>query len=249
MQRPIWVALAAAALLAGTAGLVVRAVRRRRLPVPLARRHAERARRLRPRERGQRRLRRRHQQSHARSRRLQQHHRRRRHRRSPQVTGRPRLLRRLLALAPRVGVPQFHRQRRPADRADDDLRACPAHGERATQPRRARSIDRAPGVDPEPRRPLRGSRRWSDALSVQAGRRLRELRHERGVSRPSSTPTDGRWSRRGWPAWTTTSRPQFGVSLDARYLHARGELGPSFQGYDRIDLSGMTATVGLSFRL
>ena len=42
---------------------------------------------------------------------------------------------------------------------------------------------------------------------------------------------------------------QLGVSLDARYVHARGDLGASFKGYDRIDLSGMTATVGLSFRL
>jgi hypothetical protein len=42
---------------------------------------------------------------------------------------------------------------------------------------------------------------------------------------------------------------QFGVSLDARYLHARGDLGSSYKGYDRIDLSGVTATVGLSFRL
>jgi hypothetical protein len=40
-----------------------------------------------------------------------------------------------------------------------------------------------------------------------------------------------------------------GVSLDARYLYARGELGPSFSGYERIDLSGVNATVGLSFRL
>ena len=42
---------------------------------------------------------------------------------------------------------------------------------------------------------------------------------------------------------------QFGLSFDARYLHARGELGSSFKGYERIDLSGMTGTVGLSFRL
>jgi len=40
-----------------------------------------------------------------------------------------------------------------------------------------------------------------------------------------------------------------GFSFDARYLHARGDLGPSFKGYDRIDLSGMTATAGLSYRL
>jgi opacity protein-like surface antigen len=42
---------------------------------------------------------------------------------------------------------------------------------------------------------------------------------------------------------------QLGLSLDARYLHANGELDSSFKGYDRIDLSGLTATVGLSFRL
>jgi len=42
---------------------------------------------------------------------------------------------------------------------------------------------------------------------------------------------------------------QFGLSFDARYLHARGELSSSFKGYERIDLSGMTGTVGLLFRL
>jgi opacity protein-like surface antigen len=42
---------------------------------------------------------------------------------------------------------------------------------------------------------------------------------------------------------------RLGLSLDARYLYARGELGPSFTGYERIDLSGMNATIGLSFRL
>ena len=43
--------------------------------------------------------------------------------------------------------------------------------------------------------------------------------------------------------------PRLGISFDARYLHARGELGPSFSGYERIDLSGVTGTIGLSFRL
>ena len=42
--------------------------------------------------------------------------------------------------------------------------------------------------------------------------------------------------------------PRFGVTLDARYLHARGDLGASFKGYERIDLSGVTATVGFSVR-
>ena len=43
--------------------------------------------------------------------------------------------------------------------------------------------------------------------------------------------------------------PQLGLSLDARYVHARGELGSSFNGYDKIDLSGVTATIGLLLRL
>ena len=43
--------------------------------------------------------------------------------------------------------------------------------------------------------------------------------------------------------------PRFGLSFDARYLHAKGELGPAFQGYERIDLSGVSATVGLSVRM
>ena len=42
---------------------------------------------------------------------------------------------------------------------------------------------------------------------------------------------------------------KLGLSLDARYLHANGELDAAFKGYDRIDLSGLTATVGLSVRL
>ena len=42
---------------------------------------------------------------------------------------------------------------------------------------------------------------------------------------------------------------KLGLSLDARYLHANGEPGSAFKGYDRIDLSGLTATVGLSVRL
>ena len=43
--------------------------------------------------------------------------------------------------------------------------------------------------------------------------------------------------------------PRLGISFDARYLYGRGELGPSFTGYERIDLSGVTGTIGLSFRL
>jgi outer membrane protein W len=43
--------------------------------------------------------------------------------------------------------------------------------------------------------------------------------------------------------------PRLGVSFDARYLYAKGDLGTSFKGYGPIDLSGVTAMVGLSVRL
>ena len=43
--------------------------------------------------------------------------------------------------------------------------------------------------------------------------------------------------------------PMFGVTLDARYLHGRGDLGTAFSGYDKIDLSGGSASVGISVRL
>jgi opacity protein-like surface antigen len=43
--------------------------------------------------------------------------------------------------------------------------------------------------------------------------------------------------------------PMFGVTLDARYLHGRGDLGNAFTGYDKIDLSGASASAGISVRL
>jgi opacity protein-like surface antigen len=43
--------------------------------------------------------------------------------------------------------------------------------------------------------------------------------------------------------------PMFGVTFDARYLHGRGNLGSAFNGYDKIDLSGVSGSVGLSLRL
>ncbi len=44
--------------------------------------------------------------------------------------------------------------------------------------------------------------------------------------------------------------PRFGLSLDARYMHAKGELDAQrYKGYDKLDLSGTAATIGLSFRL
>ena len=44
--------------------------------------------------------------------------------------------------------------------------------------------------------------------------------------------------------------PRLGLSLDARYMHAKGELDPArYKGYEKLDLSGTAATIGLSFRL
>jgi opacity protein-like surface antigen len=43
--------------------------------------------------------------------------------------------------------------------------------------------------------------------------------------------------------------PMVGLTLDARYLHGRGDLGTAFTGYDKIDLSGASASVGISLRL
>jgi opacity protein-like surface antigen len=43
--------------------------------------------------------------------------------------------------------------------------------------------------------------------------------------------------------------PMFGMTLDARYLHGRGSLGSAYSGYDKIDLSGASASVGLAVRL
>ena len=43
--------------------------------------------------------------------------------------------------------------------------------------------------------------------------------------------------------------PLLAITTDARYVWARGTLGRDFSGFDRIDLSGVSATVGLTFRL
>jgi opacity protein-like surface antigen len=68
---------------------------------------------------------------------------------------------------------------------------------------------------------------------------------------PAVLDTESQWAfvAQGMAGLDYNLSTQLGLSLDARYLHARGDLGSSFTGYERIDLSGMTATVGLSFRL
>jgi opacity protein-like surface antigen len=67
---------------------------------------------------------------------------------------------------------------------------------------------------------------------------------------PSVIDSEAEWTfvAQGMAGVDYNFSPRFGLSLDARYLHAKGELGPSFQGYDRIDLSGVSATAGLSVR-
>ena len=46
-----------------------------------------------------------------------------------------------------------------------------------------------------------------------------------------------------------TLTPSLAITGEARYLWARGELGRDFGGFDKIDLSGVTASIGLSLRL
>jgi opacity protein-like surface antigen len=43
--------------------------------------------------------------------------------------------------------------------------------------------------------------------------------------------------------------PSLALTGEARYLLARGDLSTDFGGFNKIDLSGLSATIGLSFRL
>lgn len=43
--------------------------------------------------------------------------------------------------------------------------------------------------------------------------------------------------------------PIMALTTDARYLFARSQLSGDFGGFDKIDLSGVSATIGLTFRL
>ena len=46
-----------------------------------------------------------------------------------------------------------------------------------------------------------------------------------------------------------TITPSVALTGEARYLWARGELGRDFGGFNKIDLSGAAASIGLAFRL
>jgi hypothetical protein len=43
--------------------------------------------------------------------------------------------------------------------------------------------------------------------------------------------------------------PMIAFTAEARYLYSKGDLGRDFGGFEKIDLSGVSASVGLSFRL
>jgi hypothetical protein len=43
--------------------------------------------------------------------------------------------------------------------------------------------------------------------------------------------------------------PRFGVTADARYVWAKANLSSDFRNFDRIDLSGITGSLGFTFRL
>ncbi|MEP6621764.1 MAG: outer membrane beta-barrel protein [bacterium] len=43
--------------------------------------------------------------------------------------------------------------------------------------------------------------------------------------------------------------PMIALSADARYVWAKGSLSTDFGGFDKLDLSGVSATLGLTFRL
>jgi opacity protein-like surface antigen len=45
-----------------------------------------------------------------------------------------------------------------------------------------------------------------------------------------------------------TLSPGLVLAADARYTHARATMSEDFSGFDKIDLSGVQATVGLKFR-
>lgn len=46
-----------------------------------------------------------------------------------------------------------------------------------------------------------------------------------------------------------TITPRMAITGDARYVWAKGNLQPDFSGFDRIDLSGASLTLGLTFRM
>jgi hypothetical protein len=46
-----------------------------------------------------------------------------------------------------------------------------------------------------------------------------------------------------------TISPRLGFTADARYQWAKADLSSDFRGFDRIDLSGITGSLGFTIRL
>jgi len=64
-----------------------------------------------------------------------------------------------------------------------------------------------------------------------------------------------RYETKGWATTAhavagadLTISPHVGLTTELRYTYAKGRMGQDFEGFDRIDLSGATATAGLFFR-
>lgn len=63
--------------------------------------------------------------------------------------------------------------------------------------------------------------------------------------------TDDGWgpALQGMGGVDITLTPRIALAGDARYLWSKASMGESYGGYDKIDLSGVSVTLGLTFRL
>ena len=67
---------------------------------------------------------------------------------------------------------------------------------------------------------------------------------------PSSfESSDWTYTYQGMGGADISLSPHVALRADARYLWAKAQLSRSFTGFDRIDLSGAQATLGLTYRL
>jgi opacity protein-like surface antigen len=66
---------------------------------------------------------------------------------------------------------------------------------------------------------------------------------------PASLESKG-WAPMGYGAAGIdfSLTPHVGLTTEARYDYARGEMSKQFQDFNRIDLSGISATIGINFR-
>jgi outer membrane protein W len=59
-----------------------------------------------------------------------------------------------------------------------------------------------------------------------------------------------RWApaAQGFGGVDITLTPHLALTGEAKYIYAKGSLDQSFSGFDKIDLSGLSTTIGLTFR-